>query len=168
MSPRNSPLKRNLVILIGLLALSAPKAQAQFGGDPILNLQAEDLKLLNWGYYLGLHQYDFQFEYGDDVDRDVPAEKSYGINVGLIGELRINECLDLRSEPGLLYTSRTLGCPGSTPEGDALREVKSTYVRFPLWLKAGTRRTGNWQPFIPGGVYASIILGSKKDSLDDN
>ena len=148
--------------------MSNQTAIGQFGGDPILNLQNEDKKFLNWGYYLGFNQYDFQFEYKDDIGRDILVDKSFGFNVGLIGELRINEFLDARFEPGLLYTSRTLGFPGFTSAVDAIREVQSTYIRFPLLLKASTRRIGNWRPFIVGGVYTSINLGSNEDSLDDN
>lgn len=159
---------KNVLILFGLLILASPKSTAQFGKDPILNLQNEDLKFLNWGYYLGFNQYDFQFEYKDDVGRDVLVDKSIGFNVGLIGELRINEFLDARFEPGLLYTARTLGFPGFDNQADAIREVRSTYIRFPLLLKASTRRIGNWKPFIVGGIYASTNLGSKEDSLDDN
>tara|TARA_Y100001001_G_scaffold113268_1_gene110926 strand:- start:439 stop:1158 length:720 start_codon:yes stop_codon:yes gene_type:complete len=161
-------LMKNLLILFGLIVLSNQMAVAQFGSDPILNLQNEDKKFLNWGYYLGFNQYDFQFEYKDDIGQDVLVDKSLGFNVGLIGELRINEFLDARFEPGLLYTARTLGFPGFTTENDALREVRSTYIRFPLLLKASTRRIGNWRPFIVGGVYTSINLGSNEDSLDDN
>ncbi|AEM71082.1 PorT protein [Allomuricauda ruestringensis DSM 13258] len=157
---------KNLLILFGLLVVT--NTTAQFGGDPILNLQNEDKKFLNWGYYLGFNQYDFQFEYKDDIGKDILVDKSFGFNVGLIGELRINEFLDARFEPGLLYTSRTLGFPGFTSQVDALREVRSTYIRFPLLIKASTRRIGNWKPFIVGGVYASINLGSNEDSLDDN
>lgn len=167
MSPQNS-LMKNVLILFGLLILASPKSNAQLGEDPILNLQNEDLKFLNWGYYLGFNQYDFQFEYKDDVGRDVLVDKSFGFNVGLIGELRINEFLDARFEPGLLYTARTLGFPGFSTEADAIREVRSTYIRFPLLLKASTKRIGNWKPFIVGGVYTSMNLGSKEDSLDDN
>lgn len=159
---------KNVLILFGLLILASPKSTAQFGKDPILNLQNEDLKFLNWGYYLGFNQYDFQFEYKDDIGRDILVDKSIGFNVGLIGELRINEFLDARFEPGLLYTARTLGFPGFDNQADAIREVRSTYIRFPLLLKASTRRLGNWKPFIVGGVYASTNLGSKEDSLDDN
>lgn len=159
---------KNVLILFGLLILASPKSTAQFGEDPILNLQNEDLKFLNWGYYLGFNQYDFQFEYKDDIGRDILVDKSIGFNVGLIGELRINEFLDARFEPGLLYTARTLGFPGFDNQADAIREVRSTYIRFPLLLKASTRRLGNWKPFIVGGVYASTNLGSKEDSLDDN
>ena len=159
---------KNLLIFFGLIVLSCPMAQAQFGGDPILNLQNEDKKFLNWGYYLGFNQYDFQFEYKEDIGRDILVEKSFGFNVGLIGELRINEFLDARFEPGLLYTARTLGFPGFTNQADAIREVRSTYIRFPLLIKASTRRIGNWKPFITAGVYTSINLGSNEDSLDDN
>lgn len=159
---------KNILILFGLLILTGPKSIAQFGKEPILNLQNEDKRLLNWGYYLGLNQYDFQFEYKNDIGKDILVDKSIGFNVGLIGELRINEFLDTRFEPGLLYTARTLGFPGFTTEADAIREVRSTYIRFPLLLKASTHRIGNWKPFIEGGVYAAINLGSKEDSLDDN
>ncbi|HKL90359.1 MAG TPA: porin family protein [Allomuricauda sp.] len=159
---------KNFLILFGLLIVSNTAVLAQFGGDPIVNLQNEDKKLLNWGYYLGFNQYDFQFEYKDDIGRDILVDKSIGFNVGLIGELRINEFLDARFEPGLLYTSRTLGFPGFSTQAEAIREVRSTYIRFPLLLKASTRRIGNWKPFIVGGVYTSINLGSNEDSLDDN
>lgn len=159
---------KNVLFLFGLLLLACPNSYSQFRKDPVLNLQTEDLKLLNWGYYLGFNQYDFQFEYENDIGEDILVDKSLGFNVGLIGELRINEFLDARFEPGLLYTQRVLGFPGFTDPVDALREVRSTYIRFPLLLKASARRFGNWKPFVTGGVYASINLGSKENSLDDN
>lgn len=139
-----------------------------FGKDPILNIQTDDKAFLNWGYYLGFNQYDFQFEYKNDVGQDILVDRSFGFNVGLIGEMRINEFVDLRFEPGLLYTSRLLGFPGFTTEQDALREVRSTYIRFPLLVKMSTKRWGNLKPFIVAGGYTSINLGSNEDSLEDN
>ncbi|MEZ4811653.1 MAG: porin family protein [Allomuricauda sp.] len=159
---------KNTLLLFGLLLLAGPTSMAQFDKEPILNLQNEDKYFLNWGYYLGFNQYDFQFEYKNDVARDILVDKSFGFNVGLIGEMRINDFLDARFEPGLLYTARTLGFPGFTDPVDAIREVKSTYIRFPLLLKVSTQRLGNWKPYITGGVYTSMNLGSKEDSLDDN
>jgi hypothetical protein len=140
---------------------------AQFKEKPIINLENEDKALLNWGYFLGFNQYGFKFEYKNDLD-DILVDKSIGFNVGLIGELRINEFLDLRFEPGLFYTSRTLGFKGFTDANDALREVKSTYINFPLLLKVSARRFGNWKPYVIGGASASLNLGSNESSLDDN
>jgi len=160
-------MKYSLVFLIGFLLLATSPGHAQFKENPIINLENEDKALLNWGYFLGFNQYDFKFEYKNDLD-DVLVDKSIGFNVGLIGELRLNEFLDLRFEPGLFYTKRTLGFKGFTDENDALRDVKSTYINFPLLLKISARRFGNWKPYIIGGASASLNLGSNEDSLDDN
>ncbi|WP_299801276.1 porin family protein [uncultured Maribacter sp.] len=152
---------------IPLTLLLVNIASAQFNESPILNKQNEDKKLLNWGYFLGLNQYDFKFEYKENA-QDILVSKSFGFNVGLIGEVRLNEFLDVRFEPGLHYGSRLLGFPGFEDERDAIREVKSTYINFPLLLKASTRRYGNFKPFLLGGVSTGLNLGSNEESLDDN
>jgi hypothetical protein len=159
-------MRKLVLILIGMVFLSH-SITAQFNEDPVINLENEDEPLLNWGYFLGFNQYDFKFDYKNDA-RHILVDKTFGFNVGLIGEMRINEFLDVRFEPGLLYNSRTLGFPGFTEENDAIREVKSTYINFPLLLKVNTRRIGNWKPFLIGGASTSLNLGSNEDSLDDN
>ncbi len=153
-------------IIIGIFFIST-NVKAQFNERPVLNLETEDEPLLNWGYYLGFNQYDFKFSYINDAP-DILVEKSIGFNVGLIGELRLNNFLDLRFEPGLSYASRNLGFTGFTEERDAIREVKSTYINFPLLLKASTKRLGNWKPYLVGGFSTSLNLGSNEGSLDDN
>ncbi|UCE68659.1 MAG: PorT family protein [Flavobacteriaceae bacterium] len=157
---------RQIWLLLLALSLGQP-VMAQFNEKPILNLQNEDKKFLNWGYFLGFNQYDFKFEYKNDLP-DVLVSKSLGFSVGLIGEMRINEFLDLRFEPGLFYTLRELGFPGFTSENAAIREVRSTYISFPLLLKVSARRLGNWKPFVIGGAGMALNLGSNEDSLDDN
>jgi len=162
-------------ILIGLGLLCATQwTSAQFNERPVLNKENEDKKFLNYGYFLGFNQYDFKFDYiGNDFDyigndRDILVDKTIGFNVGLIGEMRINQFLDLRIEPGLHYTSRTMDFPGFDEERDELREVKSTYINFPLLVKASAKRIGNWKPFLIGGPSVSLNLGSNEASLDDN
>ncbi len=157
-------MRKLLTLFLALACLAA--GQAQFKKDPILNLQTEDKNLLNWGYYLGFNSFDFKFEYGNDQPI-IEVERSIGFNVGLIGELRLNEFLDVRFEPGLFYSNRNLTFPGA-PEGDQLREVKSTYISFPLLLKASARRFGNFKPFLIGGFSTAMNLGANEDSLDDN
>ncbi|OQD43922.1 PorT protein [Croceivirga radicis] len=155
--------------LLSSFLLFTAFCQAQlFGKDPIINIQNEDKAFLNYGYYLGFNQYDFKFEYKNDIGQDVLVNKGIGFNVGLIGEMRINEFVDLRFEPGLLYAQRDLGFPGFTTAQDAIREVRSTYIRFPLLVKLSTKRYNNIKPFVTAGGYSAINLGAKEDSLDDN
>ncbi|TQO38008.1 outer membrane protein with beta-barrel domain [Arenibacter algicola] len=158
---------KNIFVLFIAFCTLGNTAMAQFNEKPVMNLENEDKPLLNWGYFLGFNQYDFKFEYKDDLP-DILVDKSFGFNVGLIGELRLNKFLDLRFEPGLHYNQRNLGFPGFDNERDAIREVKSTYINFPLLLKVSTLRLGNWKPFLVGGASTSLNLGSNEQSLDDN
>lgn len=159
-------MKRFFFLFLGIILLTQPLL-AQFKEKPVLNIENKDKKFLNYGYYLGINQYDFKFDYENNTD-DILVDKSMGFTVGLIGEMRLNEFLDVRIEPGLAYNSRTLGFPGFDDERDAIREVKSTYINFPLLLKASTRRLGNFKPFLIGGGSASLNLGSNEANLDDN
>lgn len=159
-------MKNPLLLLIFGLLLSG-SSLAQFNEDPILNLENEDKALLNWGYFLGFNQYDFKFAYKNDGE-DILTDKSLGFNVGLIGEMHLHEFIDLRFEPGLYYSQRILRFPGFTNENDARRELKSTYINFPLLVKISARRLGNWKPYLVAGPYASLNLGSNEGSLDDN
>ncbi len=158
---------KKITFLFLYLFLLGNTLNAQFNEKPIMNLENEDLHPLNFGFFLGLNQYDFKFEYKDDLG-DVLVDKSFGFNVGLISELRLNKFLDLRFEPGLHYTKRIMGFRGFNNKNDAIREVKSTYINFPLLLKVSTKRIGNWKPFIIGGASTSLNLGSNEDSLEDN
>jgi len=169
-SPSKSIGKAFLFTLFLSVFLNCQLTNAQFNERPVLNLETEDEPLLNWGYFLGFNQYDFKFSYLNDAP-DILVEKSVGFNVGLIGELRINKHLDLRFEPGLSYTARNLDfseLTGFTEEKDAFREVKSTYINFPLLLKVSTKRLGNWKPYLVGGASASLNLGSNQDVQEDN
>ena len=65
---------------ISLTLLITNILSAQFNESPILNKQNEDKKLINWGYFLGLNQYDFKIEYKENA-QDVLVSKSFGFNV---------------------------------------------------------------------------------------
>jgi len=135
-----------------------------------------DKPRLSWGYILGFNSYDFNFDYkatpaGDQpfLDRDIEVAKPIGFNVGLLGNLRINDYLDLRLEPQVSFVRRDLTFTGPDfAENQRLRQVTSTYVHIPLLLKVSTKRLNNFKPFIVGGVSTSINLSSNEDNPDDN
>lgn len=132
-----------------------------------------DYNLLRWGYFLGFSQYDFNFDYKDDL-RDIYVKRNTGFNVGLIGNMRINDHIDLRIEPGLyitsreLYFSQTFFPGGTTRSSDLIRDVKSTYIHLPLLVKFSTKRINNFKPFVVGGISTALNLSSNQDNPDDN
>jgi len=162
---------KKTVILI-LLIFSA-NGYSQFGKsmfskDPIINLENWQKQRLYFGYYLGFNSFDFKFDYKEVVQQDIQVKKTTGFNVGVVADLRLQEYLNLRFEPGLYYTKRDLYYPNFTSETDYLREVSSTYIHFPLLLKFSALRTGNIRPFLVGGLSTTLNLSSNSKSKDDN
>jgi hypothetical protein len=96
------------------------------------------------------------------------VESTSGFNVGLVGDLRLHEYINLRFEPGLYYSQRNLMFPNFTKQLDAYREVKSTYIHLPLLLKFSALRTGNVRPYLTAGLSRTLNLGSNSNSTDDN
>jgi hypothetical protein len=161
---------KKIVVLTFLFTAILSNAQFKkgtFAKDPLVNLENFDKQRVHWGYFLGFNNYDFKIDY-KSVGPDIPVESTTGFNVGLVGNLRLQEYIDLRFEPGLYYATRTLTYPNFSTERDAIREVKATYINFPLLLKFSSLRTGNVRPYLVGGVSATLNLSSNSKSKDDN
>lgn len=158
-------------VLFVLIALASVSAQAQlsrmFGKNPIINMENFQKQPVHWGYYLGFNFYDFKFDY-KEPGQDIQVEAPMSFNVGLVGNLRLHEYVDLRLEPGLYYTQRNLTFPGFENPRDRLREVKSTYINVPLLFKFSSLRTGNIRPYVLAGGSAALNLSSNFDAKDDN
>ncbi len=155
------------VIIIVFVCLAQVTNAQLFSKERVLNRENFDKKRWSWGYYLGFNNYGFNFQY-NQTNYDVAVTRNLGFNVGLVGNLRINNYLDLRLEPGVVFANRTLEFPGFESEVDAIREVKSSYVHIPLLLKFSTKRINNFKPFIVGGASISHNLSSNQDNPDDN
>jgi len=165
-------MKKNFLFLLIFIGF-ANSSQAQwFTKERLSNLENFDKRPITWGYFLGFNSYDFKFEYnedlGDNPHTDVQVNKQIGFNVGLIGDLRINDYLNLRLEPGLYYNQRDLIFPGLEEKRDYLRKAKAAYIHIPLLLKVSTKRINNFKPFIMGGISTAINLSNNADHPDDN
>lgn len=164
---------KRVFLVLALLIVSQVATAQLFSREKIKNNENFDKARLSWGFFLGLNSYDYQFNYEEDL-KDMLVETNLGFSVGLISNLRINDYLDLRFEPGLFISQRNIMYDPSYFNGlefndsDLLREVKSTYVHFPLLLKISTKRINNFKPFIVGGVSTSINLSSNEENPEDN
>lgn len=160
-------------LITGTLFLIIFSANAQFkrgtfSKDPILNFENWDKQRMYFGFYLGFNNYDFKIDYKSLPE--IQVESSVGFSVGIVADLRLAEYFNLRFEPGLYYAQRNLtySNPAFTQQRDLLREVKSTYINFPLLLKYSALRTGNVRPFLIGGLSTSLNLSSNSRAEDDN
>lgn len=166
-------MKRVLIILAFLLASKNSNAQLFTKEKVANNIDNIDQKFLTWGYFLGFNSYDFKFNYNEDL-KDILVDNSTGFHLGLIGDMRINNYLNLRLEPGVFFSTRNIRYDESYFNGldfndsDLLREIKSTYVHVPLLLKVSTKRINNFKPFIVGGMSFALNLSSNQDNPNDN
>lgn len=160
-------MKKILSLFLLTISLTSNAQGGTFGKNPIINLENFDKKTVHWGYYLGFNFYDFKFDY-NEPDEEIKVKTGTAFNVGLIGNLKLAEHLDIRFEPGLSYTQRDLIFPNIEDEFEKKREVKSTYINFPLLLKYSAKRTGNIKPYLIAGYTYSLNLASNFDSKDDN
>lgn len=168
-------MKQFFALISFLLLFQTSNAQL-FRRDKVLNdanqgKGSTENKLFRWGYFLGINNYDFNFDYNEDL-RDIYVKRSPGFSVGLIGNLRINNFIDLRLEPGLLITTRELYYSQtyftSPKTSDLIREVKSTYIHIPLLVKVSTKRINNFKPFVVGGFSTALNLSSNESNPEDN
>ena len=155
------------ILFLFVFTLYAQFPKGTFSKDPILNNENFDKQRVYWGYFLGFNSYDYKFEY-KKVAPDILAVRTIGFNVGLVGDLRLQEYINLRFEPGLYYTKRNLTFTEQTKPLDAVREVNATYIHFPLLLKFSSLRTGNVRPYLLGGISTTLNLSSNSKSIDDN
>ena len=102
----------------------------QRNDTPEYHKKDDDL-LLRFGYYLGINQMNFKSEYTRYTSQ-LEIQPQLGFNVGLFGDLRIINNINLRFEPGMFTTQLDVTFPEFWPEvrnpNNRLREVKSTYI----------------------------------------
>lgn len=161
-------MKKTAVLIVLLLSSFAfSQTKGMFSRDPLINLENFQKQKVYFGYYLGFNSFDFKIDY-NTIGPDIQVKKTTGFNVGIVGDLKLQEYINLRFEPGLYYTKRDLNYATFSRPIDAIREVNSTYIHFPLLLKFSSLRTGNVRPYLLGGLSATLNLSSNSKSIDDN
>ena len=138
---------------------------SQRNNTKISNLQNFDQKKIHFGYYIGLNNYNYKLDYLNNPNSEerINIENSFGLSVGLIGDLKLRKNLNLRFEPGLKTNKLNVLYPN-----DEEREIKSTYIQLPLLLKYSAKRYNNIRPYVLGGLSTSFNLSSNQDNPQDN
>src|SRR5690554_3800139 len=136
---QNKNMKKALFIICFLFYGQA-FSQGMFGKNPYRNQQDWDQQRVHYGYFVGFSSYNFKYDYSeksltDCGDDGILVQFSVGFNVGMVGNLRLIDYLDLRFEPGLYYITRTVTFLHIVSPDLRTRDVASTHIDFPLLLK---------------------------------
>jgi hypothetical protein len=94
-------MKKTLSILIIFMCGHLVMAQL-FSKERILNNENFDKPMLSYAYFLGFNVYDYNIDYVSNI-KDIQVLKSAGLNVGLVGNFRVNDFIDIRLEPDITY-----------------------------------------------------------------
>ncbi|MDD2299075.1 MAG: porin family protein [Fermentimonas sp.] len=159
-------MSNKIVYILLFLSLSA-NINAQH--RKLQNLPYADRRIFHLGFTLGLHTQDlilshsgFMNENGEVWFSEIP-EYSPGIAVGLIGDMYINDYLNLRFVP-TLYLGDKLFMFKEHISGDEFSlRIRSNYISIPVYLKLSARRTDNFRPYILMGGYNNLELARKKN-----
>jgi len=165
-------MKHVLSIFFILCSIQFTSAQL-FNKERVINNENFDKARLSYGYYLGFNVYDYNFDYHTDI-KDIQVLKSTGFNVGLVGNVRINDYIDIRLEPGLVISRRELNYSQTYftaiafEDKDLIREIQSTFIHVPVLVKFSSKRINNVKPFVVVGISTALNLSSQQDNPDDN
>ena len=94
----------------------------------------------------------------------ISSPNTPGFAVGFITRYRLTDHLEVRGNPSLIFSDRSLSYTYDNPAEDVTKQVQATTVDFPLLLKLKSDRINNFRAYIIGGVKYSLAIGSKKDA----
>jgi hypothetical protein len=158
------------LLFVFLIVFCTPYVHAQgiFNKEKVINNRNYlEQRRWSWGYYLGFNNLDFKLDRFEEAE-PVLVTKNVGFNVGLLGNFKINDHMDLRLEPGVIFSNREFDFTKFDDDVSALRETRSAYVYVPLVMKFSTKRLNNFKPFVSTGVGYAHNLSSNENNPSDN
>ncbi len=189
-------LKLDLKLGIGLvlgLALFSTSILAQ--GNRTENLVQRDYDPYHFGFILSVNQMNFSLKVNEDaigklmpnadpfefanVDTvrllGVNSDAAVGFTVGIVTNLRLAEQLDLRLIPSLSFGERNLNYSFTLIKSDtvfnqaASKNIRSTHIDLPLYIKYKSKRANNIRAYVLGGLkYTFDLAANSKKNLEAN
>lgn len=128
-----------------------------------------DQRLFHLGFTLGLHTQDlilnqsgFINENGEVWFSEIPVY-SPGFAVGIIGDMYLNRCMNLRAIPSLYLGEKKIVFREQSSGKEYTTHIRNNYISLPLHLKISADRINNFRPYLLVGGYGSLELASTKN-----
>ena len=186
---------KQVLILILLLCFSS-KAFSQSLKVP--NKPDYDETPYHFGFLLGINEMQFTIKpfpgfekkvyISNDLLRSIPDQNSdsaylynieavptFGFVIGIVSNLRLGKYFDLRFTPSLTFGQRNLVYSlknyNDSPVPEMLsvtKNIQSTFVEFPLWVRFKGARIHNVRPYVLAGGKYSLDLASNAKKKSEN
>lgn len=165
---RLKPLGRLLLLfmaaLVAVPAFAKPK-------DKIENRPYADLKRWHLGFSVGFSIQDLKFTHNGVMTADgqqwfaeVPS-MGPGIDVTVLGDLRLHKYVNLRFSPGMSFGSKSVVFRDAVSGREERQDVKSAYVILPLDIKISGDRYHNARPYVTAGVMGSFDVSKRRSDF---
>jgi hypothetical protein len=150
------------------LAMLLPTGNISFG-QHVQNMADHDQKPYYFGLTFAFNVSQYRIRYTEsyamtDTFKTIQPYWGPGFTLGLMGNLKLNKWVDLRTTPSLQFAEKKLNF--NTPMGDSLqkRTVESIYFTFPLHLKFKSERWRNFRFYALGGGKVDYDLAANARS----
>lgn len=179
-----------LVLIVSLFVFLSFDTQAQL--RKVENMPTYDYARYHFGFILainqmhfvikpveGLHYTMFDAEAAEEINADsamiysIEGQPTVGFTVGIVGNLRLSEYLDLRFVPSLAFGERYINYRflkfrgGDAELIDVKKIVPSTYIELPLHIKYKSQRLNNFRAYVLGGINYRVDLASQAKKSKD-
>ncbi len=161
-----------ILTLLSIMLLST-NLYSQKRKDKVEYLSNFDKKAVRWGFYLGLNRMDYRISYKAEeyfpeaIDR-IETTPRIGFNVGLIGDIRLHNNINIRIEPGLATNNKKIYFKYLNTAQDSVRKASGTYMHVPLLVQFSANRYKNIRPYVIGGVTYDHNFAGNFDNINDN
>ena len=163
-SMRITHMRSLLSLTFLVLALSMFAQERKVQNRPYI-----DERRFHYGFLLGLHMQDMEIENNGYIDPETGEQwyaeidnYSPGFTVGVLGELKLNRYLSLRTSPTIHFGQKHATYHEQTSGADSTQVFKSTYISVPFDLKFAAPRYNNFRPYLVAGVNPMVDLTARK------
>lgn len=181
-----------LIVFGGLFLFLSLTLDSQAQLRKVENMPTYDYARYHFGFILavnqmnytikpveGLHYKVFDADEAEEINADsamiysIESRPTMGFTVGIVGNLRLSDYLDLRFIPSLSFGERYLEYRflkyrgGNAEIIEVEKNVPSTFIELPLHIKYKSQRLNNFRAYILGGVNFRIDLASQAKKSKD-
>lgn len=147
--------------------------QAAAGQRRIQSMPEHDTKLYYFGIALGVNMSAYKLSYtqqyaNTDEFSLIQPINGPGFTMGIIGNLKLSNFINLRFIPALTFANKSIQSVGLLEKNTAIRNVESIFTSLPLQLKFKSDRINNFRFYgIIGSKFDYDLASNAKSRRED-